>query len=188
MWVECVVDNDFEIFTEYPHALRRKGKDKLVSVSLDDKGYERVHLNNIFCPLHRVIAQQFIPNDDPLNKTQVDHKNHIRNDNRIENLRWVSASGNLMNRLKANGCEYEFIDYEEMPDDIIIVDSYGAHEFENYYYSPETNRFYFDTGVSLKELKICFTEHGSACVYMRDTNNKKVRIYYMRFKKLYGIN
>lgn len=59
--------------------------------------------------IHRLMAEVFIPNDDK-NKTQVNHKNGIRNDNRIENLEWVTPSentkhsynslrGNLKNRI-----------------------------------------------------------------------------------------
>lgn len=188
MWVECVVDNEFEIFTEYPHAIRRKGSDKLVSVCVSNNGYEMVHLNSLFSPLHRVIAQQFIPNDDPLHKNQVDHKNHIKTDNRIENLRWVSASENLKNRTIANGHRFKYIEYEDTPEDIIIVDSYGGYEFENYYYSEETNRFYFDTGVNLKELIICYRYNGDAIVNMFDINKKQRVVVFTKFKRLYGIN
>jgi len=54
--------------------------------------------------LHRLIAEAFIPN--PENKPMVDHKDGNSLNNKIENLRWVTASENLMNRAKfasANG-------------------------------------------------------------------------------------
>ncbi len=41
--------------------------------------------------IHKLIAKLFIPNNDE-KKTFVIHKNNIKNDNRVENLEWVSPS------------------------------------------------------------------------------------------------
>lgn len=59
-----------------------------VSISLV-KGEKRK-----FQYVHRLIAQTFIPNPDPKNKTFINHKNKNRQDNRIENLEWVTPSEN----------------------------------------------------------------------------------------------
>ena len=46
--------------------------------------------------IHRLVAIHYI--DNPDNKPFVDHINRIRDDNRVENLRWATKSENERNR------------------------------------------------------------------------------------------
>ena len=77
-------------------------QERIVKTRLNKKGYVILNLckNNekFSTSLHRIIAKSFIPNLD--NKSQVNHKNGIRHDNRIENLEWATASENILHSYK----------------------------------------------------------------------------------------
>ena len=51
--------------------------------------------------VHRLVALAFLDDPEDPEKNEVDHINHHRCDNRVENLRWVTHKQN-MNNLKSN--------------------------------------------------------------------------------------
>ena len=72
-------------------------KCKILRQKIDRYGYPGVVLTKDKkrkdWKVHRLVALTFI--DNPLNKPSVDHKNTVRTDNRVENLRWLTQKEQL---------------------------------------------------------------------------------------------
>jgi hypothetical protein len=52
--------------------------------------------------MHRIIATVFIPN--PLNLPEVNHKDGIKSNNRVDNLEWCTKKHNMKHRSEVLGC------------------------------------------------------------------------------------
>ena len=178
-------EEDYEILNVYPYTIRRKDNHYVVKESFYTNGYVRVILNRKQYLKHRLIALQFIENDDPEHKTEVDHINRNRSDYHIENLRWVTIAENSKNKSSSYGIIYTFVD--DIDADSIMIDDYGVHHFEDYYYDQTVDKFFFDNGIQYRELHINETKRGYKFVYMISTENIRVKVYYSVFKKLYGL-
>ena len=98
-WKTLKQDSDYEININYPHQIRKKSNGLILKESVRGKGYLGIKLNGKQFYKHRLIANQFIPN--PENLPCIDHLNHIRTDNRIDNMRWCSKLQNNNNKSKS---------------------------------------------------------------------------------------
>jgi len=182
-WITCVCDNDYEIFNEPPYQIRRKSNKKIIKESIHkSSGYIRCILNQHEFYKHQILAKQFIPN--PLNLKDIDHKNRIKTDNRLENLRWVTRSTNNRNRVSNGEYIYNYVD--EIGENSFMIDEYGKYQFENYFYDPDADKFYRLDDDQYKELRICQHPTG-LLVNMIDINGKHVAVRINKFKKIYDI-
>jgi hypothetical protein len=80
--------------------VRRKDNGILIQPTYTIDNYKKIKLvddngKRICLSLHRIVAMVFITNDDPVNKTQVNHKDNIRFNCKSSNLEWVTPSENL---------------------------------------------------------------------------------------------
>ena len=177
-WQNCKYCEDYEIFSDYPYQIRKKATKRIIKEHLQ-QGYIFVHINLINTHKARIIATQFIreANDNE----EVDHINHDRSDNHIENLRWVSKRENVRNKRSYNKCEVKYLD--ELPPKSIKIQLYKGVEFEGYYYSEETGECYYDNGVKIRTLPYHTAPSGMIYVWAQDINNIRRCIYIQSWLK-----
>ena len=195
-WETLKVDSSYEICIEYPYQVRRRDNHKVVSESMNGSGYPQLSLNSTTYPKHRVIALQWIANDDLVNKVEVDHINKDRTDYHISNLRWVTPSENKLNKAGHGHIKYEYFD--DIPDESIVIDTYetknGMRYFEQgryYYYHDDANDedvFYGKVADELyRRLHINVTKDGCKVVSCRDINNNQVGVCINKFKRQHDL-
>lgn len=174
-------EDSYEILNQEPFTIRRKRDHYEISEFFAGKGYKQVRLKSKQYMKHRLIALQFLPNDDPDHKTEIDHINHQRDDNRLINLRWISPSKNQKNKASYNGVQSNYVD--DIPDESMIVDFYnmrnGRREFEGYYYHDGV--FYYDNDMNYRILNINTAKCGTQFVCLSDIYGRPVKVYINRF-------
>lgn len=74
-----------------------------ISPYFSPKGYLIVKIckgdgTNFCTGVHRMVALEFIPN--PLNLPEVNHKNGIKTDNKVENLQWCTGQQNIRHAIE----------------------------------------------------------------------------------------
>ncbi len=80
------------------HFRHIKSQAKLLRVTQNSHGYNRVFIKGKYHRVARLVATAFV--DNPNDRKEVDHINTIRTDDRVENLRWVTHNTSKSKRGK----------------------------------------------------------------------------------------
>ena len=114
-----------EEFNTYPYYFIRLANCNAVECfKHDDEGYVKVRYNGRFVRFHRLIYKHFF-GDIPKGLV-IDHIDHVRDNNRIVNLRATTKRENDQNRKGS-----KWIDLNK--DDLIPLNCYKGHDLLNYY-------------------------------------------------------
>ena len=173
----------YEICNEYPHQIRRRDNQRIVSEHTNAQGYYALHLVNDAGARkallkHVIIAKTFITNDDPINKTLVDHIDHNTTNNHISNLRWVTPRDNSINRSRSTrgNVQYEFV--TELPLGSVKVTHYNQHQIDDVFFHSNTNVFYKKMADNLfRVMHQRSAPSGNRFVQTMSTLNKQVKLF-----------
>lgn len=189
-WEQLNKHPDYEIYSEYDndshcYPIRRIGTNRILKTLIHSSNYVILSLNAVQYKAHRIIAEQFIANDDPENKNQVDHIDHDRTNNRIDNLRWVSRLQNNNNMSRT--CTGRTVEYVvELPNNAVVVENYSKFEFEGTYF--HSGLFYVDTENGNYRIIPTYMNQGYRVVGLRDKFGMRRIIVYEKFLRDYGLD
>ncbi|OXS79212.1 NUMOD4 domain-containing protein [Domibacillus enclensis] len=85
--------------------VRNNKSGRILSNRPDNKGYCRISINvdgkyKDF-KIHRLVAENFILNDKPHEKTEINHIDGVKSNNSFLNLEWITPSQNMKHAFKS---------------------------------------------------------------------------------------
>jgi predicted transcriptional regulator YheO len=98
-----------------------------------EDGYRRVVMNGNQELFHRVVALAFCPNDDPVNKTEVDHLDMDPSNCLPQNLEWVTHAENIRRSYQNNKKRKSSGPAQSKPVKAIKADGSFAGQYDNAY-------------------------------------------------------
>jgi hypothetical protein len=190
-FIELKNHEGYMITTEEPWQFQHldvQGNLRIINPWYNKKiGYYYVDFDHKHYLLHRLVAEQFIPN--PENLPMIDHRDRCRTNNSLSNIRWVSNAVNAHNLSKMKNIEYEFLD--ELPEGFESFTEYiqrdgNIRHFENLYVKIEngkTPEFITDDS-ECQYRRLYFFNNAS--VRYHDTEGKCRTISFSRISKAHN--
>jgi hypothetical protein len=134
IWKPIVKDGIFEVSNE--GQVRNTKKGHILKGSIVSGGYIQVSIGWADS-IHRLVATAFIPNPD--NKPIVNHINGIKNDNRVENLEWVTYSENKIHAVETGLCKTSTRKVKKYTLDGEFIEEYRSMLDASYYMKCSNN-------------------------------------------------
>ena len=135
-------------------------KEKILVPGLNNKGYQYVGLSKNGkrkdMTIHRLVAMAFIPN--PENKSQINHRDEVKNNNVVENLEWCTAQYNNNYGTRTARA----VQNHKYP-------KFGNHPRAKAVFCVELNKKFDCIASAQEELGICRMSIGKACRGERNT-------------------
>ena len=160
--------DNYSICMEYPYDVRNDKTNRILKPYLKKDGYYRIGLyKNKHGKKYQYHMLIWIAFNGLYDKTKfdIDHKNHIRSDNRIDNLRLVSKSLNNINRSNFKGKTFEY--YDDLPDKIVI------NEECKVYYCRQYDKFFRFVVSEYREIHECkrSDSNGTRIIWHKDNKD-----------------
>lgn len=162
--------NTYEISRE--GILRKRGKSGLVykKIGYTSDGYPRYSVpitsdKDKKFTIHRILAQMFVPNLDPIKNTIVDHIDRNILNFELKNLRWVNPIVSASNKTKV-----KYIDTS-------VYEAYLDDDFINYKFTLSEEELFLSKHLTKTGLKASIRLNKSYCGFYWKEINSKLKDY-----------
>jgi hypothetical protein len=100
IWKQCQKDTRYELSNlgRIRRFYKKSNCYRYIKGCENERGYLTILIKGKRYKIHRLIAEVFLYN--PLNKSDINHINHIKTDNRVENLEWSTRKDNCIHFVK----------------------------------------------------------------------------------------